>query len=246
LKAPNTALAYFLRANANKQLNETPDKIEADLRQALKHDPSDGNSMERLSAALYDRAKKEGFETSRGELDEALQLLDRSTSAGNLHFDALPYIYYRIARVHCARGNFEEAINSLETAIAIKDDDSDFYTLWREAQMGLGKNEAQASCSLARFHCEIAETKRRLGNSGKALDAYWRGLEALIADEKQVNEAEVKQEMKLTMPKISQIIERAGSRAKAKEFWQSIAKLDSMKLLGDGAKAELERLARPR
>ena len=48
------------------------------------------------------------------------------------------------------------------------------------------------------------------------------------------------------MSEISQIIERAGSKAKATEFWQSIAKLESMKLLLDGAKAELERLARTR
>src|SRR5262249_30576127 len=160
----------------------------------------------------------------------------------DLNFDDLPYIYYKIARVHCALGDFKEAIKSLETAIATKEDDSRFYTLWSEAQKGLGRNEAQVSCSLAGIHRQIAEAKFRLGNKGKALDACWRGLEELIADEKQVNEAEVKQEMAKTMAEISQIIESAGSRAKATEFWQSIAKLESMKLLRGGAKAELERL----
>ena len=85
-----------------------------------------------------------------------------------------------------------------------------------------------------------------MGNSGKALDFCWRGLEVLTADEKQMREVEVKQSIAATMSKISQIIEHAGSKSKAKEFWQTIAKLDSMKLLGDGAKSELERLARTR
>jgi regulator of sirC expression with transglutaminase-like and TPR domain len=245
-KAPNSALAYFLRARANQRLKAPPEIIVGDLREALRYDPGNGSYMEFLSAALYDRAKKEGFETSRRELDETLQLLEGSASAENLNFDELPYIYYRIALVHCARGNFEKAIKPLETAIAAKDDDSAFYMLWREAQKGLGNNEAQASCSLADLHRQIAETKLRLDNSGKALDACWRGLEALTADEKQVNEADLKQEMAAIMSEISQIIERAGSKAKATEFWQSIAKLESMKLLRDGAKAELERLARTR
>ena len=90
----------------------------------------------------------------------------------------------------------------------------------------LGKNEGQANCLLAGFHRQIAEKKRHLGNSGKALDACWRGLEALTADEKQVNETGVNQEMAATMSEISQVIERAGSRAKAKEFWQSIVRLE--------------------
>jgi tetratricopeptide (TPR) repeat protein len=243
-KAPNTPSAYFYRAVASKQLKETPDIVEADLRKALTYDPNHGRYMAYLSDALYERAEKQGFGSSRRELDEALQLLNSSTSAENLSFDELPYIYYKIARIHCARRNFEEASKSLETAIAIKDDDSDFYTLWRQTQKGLGDNEAQASCSLADVLNRTAETKVRSGYNGKALNFYWRGLEALTADEKQVNEAEVKQEMAKTMSKISQIIERAGSRAKATEFWQSIAKLESMKLLRGGAKAELQRLAK--
>jgi tetratricopeptide (TPR) repeat protein len=245
-KAPKTSLAHLLRGIADMELNRDLKIADADLRKALEHNPGEGYSMLQLSDNLYERAKKEGFETHHPELDEALELLNRSTSAENVQFKQLPYIYYRIARIHRARGDFLEAIKSLETAIAIKDDDSDFYTLWREAQKDLGKNEGQASCLLAGFHRQIAETKRRLGNSGKALDACWRGLEALTADEKQVNETEVNQEMAATMSEISQIIERAGSRAKATEFWQSIVGLESMKLLRDGAKAELERLARTR
>jgi tetratricopeptide (TPR) repeat protein len=244
--APKTALAYFDRARANQRLKATPEIIAKDFREALRYDPGDGYSMEYLADALYDRAKKEGFQTSPGQLDEALQLLERSTSTENLSFYKLPYIYYKIARVHCARGNFEEAIKSLDAAIRIKDDAPGFYELWRVAKKGLGKNEAQVSCSLAGVHRQSAEMKLRSGHNAKALDFCWQGLEALTADEKQVNEAEVKQEMAKTMLEISQIIESAGSRAKAMEFWQSIAKLESAKLLQDGAKAELERLARTR
>jgi energy-coupling factor transporter ATP-binding protein EcfA2 len=243
-KAPKTALAHFLRGIANAALKRDRKLAEADLRKALEYNPE--LAMRFLSDALYDRAEKEGFETSRPVLDEALQLLERSISAEQLQFKDLPYTYYKIARIHRARGDFREAKKSLETAIAIKDDAPAFYELWREAQKGLGKNEAQASCSLAGFHRQIAETKLHLGNSGKALDACWRGLEALTADEKQVNETEVKQEMAATMSEISQIIERAGSRAKATEFWQSMVELESMKLLRDGAKAEVKRLAKTR
>jgi tetratricopeptide (TPR) repeat protein len=243
-RTPNSALAYFLRARANQQLKATPEIIVGDFREALRYDPGNGSYMEFLSGALYDRAKKEGFETSRRELDEALQLLEGSASAENLNFDELPYIYYRIALVHCARGNFEKAIKPLETAIAAKDDDSAFYMLWREAQKGLGKNQAQVSCSLADVHRQTAETKLRLGNSDKALDFCWRGLEALTADEKQLNEAEVKKTMAATISEISQIIERAGSRAKATEFWKTITQLESMKSLRDGANAELQILSK--
>jgi tetratricopeptide (TPR) repeat protein len=244
--APKTALAYFDRARANQRLKATPEIIAKDFREALRYDPGDGYSMEYLADALYDRAEKEGFQTSPGQLDEALQLLERSTSAENLAFYKLPYIYYKIARVHCARGNFEEAIKSLDAAIRIKDDAPGFYELWREAKKGLGKNEAQVSCSLAGVHNRTAETKLRSGRNAKALDFCWRGLEALTADEKQIHDAEVKKATAATMLEISQIIEDAGSRAKAMEFWQSIAKLESTKLLQDGAKAELERLARTR
>ena len=241
-EAPDTPNAYVWRAVANKSLKGSSEMVEQDLREALECSPGDGSTMEILSDVLYDRAEKEGFETSRHELDEALQLLERGTSAENLSFDQLPYIYYRIARTHCALRNFDAARKSLETAIAIKDDASEFYTLWSQAEKGLGKTDAQISCSLAAVHDEIAETKRRLGNNGKALSACWRGLEALTADEKQLNEREVREAMARTMSEISQIIERAGSRAKAKEFWQSIVELDSMKVLRDAANGELVRL----
>jgi tetratricopeptide (TPR) repeat protein len=242
-KAPKMAFAHFMRGVVTL---ESDRKIaEADLQKAVEYDPGEGYYNAMFANVLYDRSKKEGFETSRPELDKALQLLERSTGAENVEFKRLPEIYYGIARIHRARRDFPEAIKSLETAISIKDDNSDFYTLWRKTQKDLGKNEAQASCLLAGFHRQIAETKLRLDNSGKALDACWRGLEALTADEKQVNEADVKQEMAAIMSEISQIIERAGSKAKATEFWQSIAKLESMKLLRDGAKAELQILSKP-
>jgi len=203
LKQPNTSLAFFWRGVVSMKLGDDPKKVEADLRNALEHDPNDGETMEFLSDALFDRARKEGFASSGRQLDEALQLLGRSTSSG-ISFRELPNIYRKIAQVHCARGNFNEAIKSLDTAIAI------------------------------------------ISNSGKALDFCWQGLEVLTADEKQIHDAEVQQEIAATMATISQIIERAGSRAKATEFWQSIASSESMKLLGDSAKTELDRLARAR
>jgi hypothetical protein len=243
--APNTALAYRLRASATALLNETPEGIEDDVQKALEYRRNDGLSMWMLSEALYARAKKNGFETSGRELNEALDLLERSTRAGNVDFDNLPDIYYEIALVHRARGDSGKAIESLKTAIAIKDNDSRFYTLWRETEEQRGKNAAQVSCSLAGVHNRTAQTKLRSGHSAKALDFYWQGLEALTADEKQIHDVEVKKAMAATMLEISQIIEGAGSRAKAVEFWQSIAKLESMKVLWDGAKDELKRLARP-
>ncbi len=243
-KTPDNWVAHFWRAVVNIKLNEEPEQVVKDLQDALKFNPGHGPSMMYLADALYDHAEKEGFEDSHRELDQALQLLKRSTSAEDVQYDDLPYIYYRIARVYYALGDFKQAIKPLETAIAMKDNDFYFYELWRNAQKGLGKNDGQVSCSLAGIHRQIAETKFWLGNSGKALDGCWQGLEELIADEKQLNQVEVKQEMAATISKISQIIERAGSKAKAKEFWQSIADLESMKLLRGSAKAELERLAR--
>jgi tetratricopeptide (TPR) repeat protein len=239
-------LAYYWRAVANTNLKEEdPEEVVKDLQNALKYNPGHGPSMILLSDALYERAENEGFEGSGRELDQALQLLERSISAEDVPADDLPYIYYKIARVQCAREDFKQAIKPLETAIVIKDDDSTFYELWRNAQKGLGKNDGQVSCSLASVHRQVAETKLRLGKSGKALDACWLGLEELIGDEKQVNKAEVKQEIAKTMAEMSQIIESVGSRAKATEFWQSIAKLENMKLLRGGAKAELGHLAVP-
>jgi tetratricopeptide (TPR) repeat protein len=241
-KAPNTALAYRLRASATALLNETPEGIEDDVQKALEYRRNDGLSMWMLSEALYDHAKKKGFETSGRELNDALDLLERSIRAADLGFDNLPYIYYEIAQVHRARGDSGKAIESLKTAIAIKDNDSRFYTLWRETEKQRGKNAAQVSCSLAGVHNRTAQTKLRSGHSAKALDFYWQGLEALTADEKQIHDVDVKKAMAATMLEISQIIEGAGSRAKAREFWQSIAKLESMKVLWDGAKDELKRL----
>ena len=203
LKQPNTSLAYFWRGVARLKLDDDPKKVEADLRNALEHDPDNGEIMEYLSDALFDRARKEGFATSGRQLDEALQLLGRSTSS-EVYFRKLPDIYRKIARVYCARGNFEEAIKSLDTAVAI------------------------------------------IAKSSKALDFCWRALETLTANEKQIHDAEVQQEIAAMMATISQIIEHAGSRAKATEFWQSIADLESMKLLRDDAKAELDRLAKAR
>jgi len=240
--APNTALAYRLRASATALLNETPEGVEDDVQKALEYRRNDGFSMWMLSEALYARAQKKGFGTSGRELNDALDLLERSTRAGDVDFDWLPHIYYEIALVHSARGDFGKAIESLKTAIAMKDNDSRFYTLWRETEKQRGKNAAQVSCSLAGVHNRTAQTKLRSGHSAKALDFYWQGLEALTADEKQIHDVDVKKAMAATMLEISQIIEGAGSRAKAKEFWQSIAKLESMKVLWDGAKDELKRL----
>jgi len=245
-EAPNTEDAYVWRALANKGLQASSEIIEEDLRKALEYNPGDGVTMELLSDALYDRANKKGFESSRSELKEALQLLGRSTSAENLSFQDVPSIYYKIARVDCARGDFREAIKPLQTAIAIKDNDSSFYELWREAQKGLGKNEAQVSCSLAGIRRDIAETKFRLGNSGKALDGYWRGLEELIADEQQLNHVEVKQEMAATISKISQIIEHAASRAKAAEFWKTAIESGRWNGVRELLENEEKRLSTPR
>src|SRR5262249_37301704 len=130
--AHDSWLAYYWRAVANTRLNGDPEEVVNDLQDALKYNPNHGPSMISLSDALYDRAERQGFATSGSQLSEALRLLEHSTSANDLNFDDLPYIYYKIARVHCALGDFKEAIKSLETAIATKEDDSRFYTLWSE------------------------------------------------------------------------------------------------------------------
>jgi Flp pilus assembly protein TadD len=229
-KAPNTPNAYVFRALANKKLvdekkiNASPEIIEVDLRKALEHNPDDGTAMELLSDALYERAEKEGFETSdRKFLDEALQLLERSPSAGNLAFEEMPYIYYKRAQVRCARGDFEQARASLETAIAMKDDDFDFYDLLATIERGIygEAGEALVMKDLCEGYLRPADKQLRLGRESEALGLYWVGIERLARLRKSKNECDLDDAIANMLSKISSVIERNASRAKVSEFWKT-------------------------
>jgi len=220
--------------------------IEHDLRSALDNDRGSGQAMFTLADALLDRATKEESVESPRQLDEALQLLGRALSTELDVNSLLPYVYYDIARAQYAKGLYAEAMNSIDTAIAMKEDSPKYYKLWREAAEKVPlRDKADASCRLAAIYNHGAENKMRSGQSSAALDACWRSLETLVVAERCPGDVRVNQVIGTTMGRISQIVQEAGSKSKAIEFWKTVTQLESMKVLRDSANVELQILSKP-
>ena len=174
---PNTWLAYFWRGVAN--VNVDPKQADEDLRKALDLDPANGNIMEFLAKVLFDHAKKDGFASSGRQLDEALQLLTHSVSS-NVNFRELPYIYRKIASVHCARGNFEEAIKSLDTAITIISNSSKALNFCWQGLETLTADEkqmhhAEVKQEIAATMATISQILERAGSRDNAR-AFWQSI----------------------------------------------------------------------
>ncbi len=230
---PKAANAYSLRAYANQGLRVPNPEVEADLRKVLEYAPLDADAMWRLSVLI-----------SPAHADEALHLLEQALKA-NIGYYELPFVHERMARLHQAAGRLEEALQSIETAIAIKNDQPGWYKERAEIEAKLGKPEAELKRHLADGYRLVGDIEMKRAKKSDAFAAYWSSLEALVRDREASAAASNDPELAQSMEKISASIERLGSKKRAVEFWRGVSEADRLPALRPSVAAEINRLTEP-
>ena len=210
-KAPRTGLAHALRAEAMKKLGFSDSDVEKEFGLAVDCDKTDSASM----IAISDLVKTH-------DPDKALVWLERSR-----HIAANPvtlaWVYERIAKIQLDKKQFPEASNSIKTAIALKRDETDFYDLRAEIELGIsGKaSETVLAHHLCEGYFQAGDTRLQLGRKAEALSLYWASIERLARLRKSKNKRELDRDIAGAVSKISGVIESTASKAKASEFWKT-------------------------
>jgi tetratricopeptide (TPR) repeat protein len=226
-----SASAYMCRAFASKGLGAPKAEIEADFRKALEHEPSDGWTMTQLSDLIKEDRP-----------DEALSLLEQALRA-NTGYAILPWIHSRMAAIHQSKGQLQEALQSIETAIANKSDADFLYETRAKIERKLGKPDSEINQHLAAGYRLVGDTEAKRGKTSDAFETYWSSLETLLAN-KDSKTAPPMQEVSGLLTRISAVIERLGSREKAAEFWRVVNESGRLPDLKRSVTLELERLAK--
>ena len=207
--APRTSLAHAWRAVAIKYLGAPELEVEKAFRLAVDFDKADGESMVQISDLVAQR-----------DPDEALEWLERSRHAW-LGFDALPYVHFRIAKIHLENKRPAEAMESIETAISMKRDEPLFYKLRAEVERGIKSSETAVVRHLYEGYIQAGDIRLRIGQKSEALSLYWESVEQLAALQKSENKRELNRDIASALARISSVIESIGSKAKAVEFWRT-------------------------
>jgi tetratricopeptide (TPR) repeat protein len=222
-----------LNAVASEDLNVPKAEIEADFRKALEHQASDGETMIRLSDLI------------RGDRpDEALRLLEQSLRA-SIDSTFLPWIHSRMAEIYEAKGQLQDALQSIETAIANKSDTGSLYETRAKIERKLGKPDSEINQHLAAGYRLVGDTEAKQAKHSDAFKAYWRSLEAMAGLKAPMTAPQEQEELATVVVRISAAIERLGSKEKAAEFWRLVIESNRFPALKQSVTAELSRLTTP-
>jgi tetratricopeptide (TPR) repeat protein len=236
-----SASAYKCRAAARQGLNtvasEGPNvpkaEIEADFRKALEHQASDGETMIYLSDLIKEDRP-----------DEALRLLEQSLRA-NTNYASLPWIHSRMAAIYQAKGQLQDALQSIETAIANKGDEGFLYESRAKIERKLSKPDSEINQHLAAGYRLVGDTEAKQAKHSDAFKAYWRSLEAMAELKAPMTAPQEQQELAVLVVRISAAIERVSSKEKATEFWRLVIESNRFPALKQSVTAELSRLTTP-
>jgi tetratricopeptide (TPR) repeat protein len=222
-----------LNAVASEDLNVPKAEIEADFRKALEHQASDGETMIRLSDLI------------RGDRpDEALRLLEQSLRA-SIDSTFLPWIHSRMAEIYEAKGQLQDALQSIETAIANKSDAGSLYETRAKIERKLSKPDSEINQHLAAGYRLVGDTEAKQAKHSDAFKAYWRSLEATAGGNAPVTASQEQEELAMLVVRISAAIERLGSKEKVTEFWRLVIESNRFPALKESITAELNRLTMP-
>jgi tetratricopeptide (TPR) repeat protein len=221
-----------LNAVANQGLNAPKAEIEADFRKALEYQPSDGQTMIQLSDLI---------KTDRP--DEALHLLEQSLRTNTNYI--LPWIYSRMAAIYEDKGRLQDALQSIEIAIANKSDEGFLYETRAKIERKLSKRDSEINQHLAAGYRLIGDTEAKQAKHSDAFTAYWTGLETLATRQAPITGQE-QRELAELMTRISTAIERLGSKEKAAEFWKIAIESDRWNEVRELLENEEKRLSTAR
>ena len=210
-KEPHCSRAHAWRAAAMKQLGEPDSEVEKELSLAVEYDKGDADSMTAISDLV-----------ATHDPDEALEWLERSRHIATSDV-MLAYVYERIAQIQLKKKRFPEASKSIETAIALKRDEPEFYDLRSEIELGIsGKaSESVVVQHLCEGYIQVGDTCLQLGRKAEALSLYLGSTERLAPLRKSKNNGELDRDIAGAISKISSVVESTVSRAKAAEFWKT-------------------------
>jgi tetratricopeptide (TPR) repeat protein len=116
---------------------------------------------------------------------KAIELLKRS-----LTLDPSAGSYYKLALLQNKVGSYRDALASIKLAIALQNDNADYYEERRRAEAGLGMNAVEYEMHLAEGYLEVADARVRSFKAGtdftekdkafgEAMDAYRKSQEIL-------------------------------------------------------------------
>jgi hypothetical protein len=229
--APRPAFAYYWRAIANLNLGITGKAFMDDLRQAVAYDPSASEAYWFLSGGLL-----------ADQPDEAEDLLEQGFRT-NVNFWELGGLYKRKAEIQVKKGNFQAALDAIETAIQMSQSDLSLYEDRARIEQNLQRSDVEIARHRSEGYSRAAEAKQKLGQASDALDAYRQSLRILVDLKAGSAEADVKRDVVALVSKISKLLADLGSKEKAIAFWRLALETGYLKGFEEIVNSEINRLS---
>jgi tetratricopeptide (TPR) repeat protein/energy-coupling factor transporter ATP-binding protein EcfA2 len=199
---------------------------ERELRIALRESPTDVEIISFLGQLVEEKNP-----------DEAISLVERAIEL-DPSSDAL---FMRKARLQEKAGRYREALQSVETAIAINRKEAEYYDYRATIERKLAKSPTVITSNLVAGYNDIADLILKRGDTADALDAYVKNLNTLAAAAKEKGGTTLHADMVWTLHKIARLIEQQGaSREKVIEHLKVL--FGDVKELEAALKEEVNRL----
>jgi hypothetical protein len=128
-----------------------------------------------------------------------------------------------MAAIQQAKGKLQDALRSIETAIAMKRDESQFYDSRAKIERAISgtTNESVVVQHLYEGYIQAGDTRVLFGQKADALSLYLGSIEQLAPLRKSKNNGDLDRDIAGAIAKISSVVESTASRAKAAEFWKT-------------------------
>ncbi|HJR06102.1 MAG TPA: AAA family ATPase [Pyrinomonadaceae bacterium] len=212
--APDTALAYLYRALAKVQLNPSDETIVSDTRKAKELNPTTVPAV--TEDVIYGKALVEKIAATNS--DEAIDFLMRSAKYNK----PAAYPHYLMAKLLNDKGDFSQALERIETAIALNNGQLEFYDEKLRAEEGVRRGTSGAEKAKevsiegqrtkAREFSDAGKELLRIGKTGEALFAFGESLRMLNELVRQKNSEDVSCDVATNVEKIFQLVSRQGTK----------------------------------
>jgi tetratricopeptide (TPR) repeat protein len=227
LRNKNVSDAYYYLAKSDTDPHAKLDHFEA----AFRYAPGDAKILLDFSDFLR-----------KDHPERALSLLERC-----VRFRAnWSSVWRRIGEIQYTLHQTQQALTSLNTAIALDPTAQDLYETRKKIEDQLDANTTIPALHLAAGYRDAGDAERHIGHSADALAAYLKGLHAVCSIEPV--DADVRFERERSVRNLSDFLATAYSKQYAIQFWRTVAEGKTMgrcqnSAMQDPAVLEAKRLA---
>jgi hypothetical protein len=164
--------------------------------EALKLGPANASALVQLSASIA--------ESDRGK---AIDLLKRSVA-----LDPAPDTYYQLAVLQNEAAKYQDALQSINLAIALVGDKASYYEERERAEKGLGVNEVERKRHLAAGYAHMGDTLFKQDKKSAAYFSYHGALKTLATVAKLDNTGAVNTDIAVVNSKLANLLESSREK----------------------------------